>query len=102
MIGHRAIYHDGWRAVCPWPGPCSPKRARLRRADHEEKLPELDAKGWELYDVAKDFAETHNVAVQNRARLIEMIALWYVEAGKYNVLPIEAAARRGSPTRDRS
>ena len=19
--GHRAIYHDGWRAVCPWPGP---------------------------------------------------------------------------------
>ena len=21
MIGHRAIYHDGWRAVCPWPGP---------------------------------------------------------------------------------
>ena len=21
MFGHRAIYHDGWRAVCPWPGP---------------------------------------------------------------------------------
>ena len=21
MIGHRSIYHDGWRAVCPWPGP---------------------------------------------------------------------------------
>ena len=21
MLGHRAIYHDGWRAVCPWPGP---------------------------------------------------------------------------------
>jgi arylsulfatase A-like enzyme len=20
MFGHRAIYHDGWRAVCPWPG----------------------------------------------------------------------------------
>ena len=19
-LGHRAIYHDGWRAVCPWPG----------------------------------------------------------------------------------
>ena len=19
MMGHRAIYHDGWRAVCPWP-----------------------------------------------------------------------------------
>ena len=21
MMGHRAIYHDGWRAVCPVPGP---------------------------------------------------------------------------------
>jgi len=21
MLGHRAIYYDGWRAVCPWPGP---------------------------------------------------------------------------------
>ena len=20
MMGHRSIYHDGWRAVCPWPG----------------------------------------------------------------------------------
>jgi arylsulfatase A-like enzyme len=20
MLGHRAIDHDGWRAVCPWPG----------------------------------------------------------------------------------
>ena len=21
MLGHRSVYHDGWRAVCPWPGP---------------------------------------------------------------------------------
>ena len=21
MLGHRTIYHDGCRAVCPWPGP---------------------------------------------------------------------------------
>jgi arylsulfatase A-like enzyme len=20
MMGHRSLYHDGWRAVCPWPG----------------------------------------------------------------------------------
>ena len=31
----------------------------------------------------EDFAENHNVAGQNRAKLIEMIAMWYVEAGKY-------------------
>lgn len=21
MMGHRSLYHNGWRAVCPWPGP---------------------------------------------------------------------------------
>ena len=62
----------------------------LRRADRKDKLTELDAKGWELYHVDQDFAENHNVAAENRAKLIEMIATWYVEAGKYNVLPIDS------------
>ena len=36
MFGHRSIYHDGWRAVCPWPG-TSFKEAGciLRRADRQ-------------------------------------------------------------------
>ena len=21
MVGHRSLYHDGWRSVCLWPGP---------------------------------------------------------------------------------
>ena len=37
-----------------------------------------------------DFAENHNLAADNRDKLIEMIATWYVEAGKYNVLPIDS------------
>jgi arylsulfatase len=49
----------------------------------------LDEKGWELYHVEKDFAENHNVAAQHRARLTELITQWYVEAGKYDVLPID-------------
>jgi arylsulfatase len=43
--------------------------------------------------VDDDFAENHDVSAENRAKLIEMIAQWYVEAGKYNVLPIDG---RGS------
>ena len=39
---------------------------------------------------------------EHRDKLIEMIALWYVEAGKYDVLPIDAAARRASSTSGRS
>jgi hypothetical protein len=57
-----------------------------------EELTELDANGWQLYHVAEDFAETNNLAGDpaQRARLIEMIGQWYVEAGKYNVLPIDS------------
>ncbi|MGL4649872.1 MAG: sulfatase-like hydrolase/transferase, partial [Caldilineaceae bacterium] len=93
MIGHRAIYNDGWRAVCPWPGTSFAEAGMpFGTPISAEGLTELDAHGWELYHVAEDFAETHNVAAENRAKLIEMIATWYVEAGKHNVLPIDGRA----------
>ncbi|WP_354645240.1 arylsulfatase [Kitasatospora camelliae] len=92
MFGHRAIDHDGWRAVCPWPGP------NFTEAEHAfgdpitmADLDDLDAHHWELYHVAEDVAETRNLAEEHRSKLIEMIALWYVEAGKYNVLPIDGS-----------
>jgi arylsulfatase len=53
-------------------------------------LTELDAKGWELYHVDEDFAETKNLADKEKARLMAMIGMWYNEAGKYNVLPIDS------------
>ena len=63
MIGNRALYHNGWRAVCPWPGPS------FAEAEHvfgspitADMLVELDAKGWELYHLEKDWTETENVA----------------------------------------
>jgi arylsulfatase len=91
MFGHRSIYHQGWRAVCPWPG-TSFKEAGIGFGTPitAEKLTELDAKHWELYNIEKDFAENHDVAGKFRDKLIEMIATWYVEAGKYHVLPIDS------------
>jgi arylsulfatase A-like enzyme len=101
MMGHRAIYHDGWRAVCPWPGPSFTEAGKgFGEPISAATLTELDAKGWELYHVDQDFAENHNVAAENRAKLIEMIAQWYVEAGKYNVLPVDGrGAIRGADER---
>jgi arylsulfatase len=91
MFGHRSIYHDGWRAVCPWPGTSFTESGLEFGAPIDaKKLTELDAKGWELYHIEKDFTETHNLAGTERAKLIEMIGMWYVEAGKYNVLPIDS------------
>jgi arylsulfatase A-like enzyme len=95
MIGHRSIYHDGWRAVCPWPGTSFTESGRqFGTPIPSETLSVLDATGWELYHVAKDFAENHDVAAENRRRLIEMIAQWYVEAGKYNVLPVDGRGQQ--------
>lgn len=91
MMGHRSIYHDGWRAVCPWPGPSFTEAGLFFGAPiDKDKLAELDATGWELYNIEKDVAENHNIAAENRPKLIEMIATWYVEAGKYNVLPVDS------------
>ena len=62
MLGHRSIYHDGWRAVCPWPGPSFAEAGTgFGNPISAEKLTELDANNWELYHVAEDFAENHNV-----------------------------------------
>src|SRR4051794_6820706 len=91
MMGHRSIYHDGWRAVCPWPGPSFTEAGLPFGApmDHQ-RLTELDGEGWELYHVEEDVAEKHDLAADHRDKLIELISLWYVEAGKYDVLPIDS------------
>ncbi len=91
MLGHRAIYHYGWRAVCPWPGPSFAEagmvlgsRSRLRRFP-------AGRHGLGACHVAEDFAENHNVAAEHRDRLIAMIGTWYVEAGKYGVMPVDGS-----------
>jgi arylsulfatase len=92
MLGHRAIYHDGWRAVCPWPGPSFTESGLgFGEPISAARLTELDATSWELYHVEEDFAENHNVAEQHRDRLIALIGMWYVQAGKYDVLPVDGS-----------
>jgi arylsulfatase len=92
MFAHRSIYHDGWRAVCPLPGTSFRESGSFFGAITltEDMLRDLDAKNWELYDLSKDPTETTDLAASNRPKLIEMIALWYTEAGKYNVFPLDS------------
>jgi arylsulfatase A-like enzyme len=97
MFGHRSIYHDGWRAVCPWPGPNFTEAAKKGRAFGSpipnQVLADIEAHEWELYHIDTDFSECHNLAAENRDKLIEMIGRWWTEAGKYNVLPIDGDVR---------
>ena len=54
MMGHRSLYHDGWRAVCLWPGPSFTEAGKtFGEPISADTLTELDAKGWELYHVEK-------------------------------------------------
>jgi len=93
MFATRAIDHDGWRAVCGFPGPSYAEGAAKGRKLGDEITPEvlddLDANGWELYHITEDPAEVHNLADQHPEKLQEMIARWYVEAGKHKVLPLD-------------
>lgn len=95
MFGHRSIYHEGWKAVCPYPGPSLAEGAALGHPFGtkitEAILDELEAHDWELYDLATDPAECHNVASDFPAKLAEMRDLWWSEADRFGVLPISSS-----------
>ena len=95
MFGHRSIYHDGWRAVCPWPGPSFAEAAKKGRqfgsVITNEVLLDIERNDWELYHVEEDYAECHNLAAEHRDKVVEMIGRWWAEAGKYNVMPIDGS-----------
>ncbi|MBV8980333.1 MAG: arylsulfatase [Acidimicrobiia bacterium] len=75
MFGCRAIYHDGWKAVVYHP--------------IQFDQPGLDKVPWELYHVATDPAETEDLAEREPERLAQMDELWWREAERNNVLPLD-------------
>jgi arylsulfatase len=82
MLGSRAIYHDGWKAVTFHPvGP-------MYNDGLNPNAP-FDDDVWELYHVAADLSETKNLAGAEPERLAAMIALWWEEAERNDVLPLD-------------
>jgi arylsulfatase len=82
MLGSRAIYHDGWKAVTFKP------LARMYSDDDDPDAP-FDDDVWELYHVAEDFSECHDVASEHPERLRELVDLWWTEAERNHVLPLD-------------
>jgi arylsulfatase A-like enzyme len=79
MFANRAIYHDGWVActtppIVPW---------------EMGKDIDVNAYAWELYHVSEDFSQANNLAEKEPAKLKELQELFWTEAEKYNVLPID-------------
>jgi len=112
MFGNRAIYSNGWRANCGYPGPSYAEGAAKGRKFGglitNEVLDELETSGWELYHTDEDPAECHELAAEHPEKLRELVSLWWAEAGKYKVLPIDGSvfersvAERPQLTRERS
>src|SRR6516164_1907775 len=50
---------------------------------------DFDKDKWELYDIANDFSEGADVSAQNPDKLKELQDMFWVEAEKYNVLPLD-------------
>jgi arylsulfatase len=75
MLGCQAIYHDGWKAV----------------TYHQIQLdrPGLGKAPWELYHVATDASECDDKAEAEPAKLDELVRLWWAEAERNNVLPLD-------------
>lgn len=92
MFGHRSIYHEGWKAVCPYPGPSLAEGAERGHPFGtyltEAILDQLEAEDWELYHLDTDPAECHDLAASEPERLAELVALWWAEAERYGALPI--------------
>ena len=82
MFGDHAIYHDGWIASTkvmrpPW------VIAGGLGAD-PATFP------WELYDLNKDWTQSEDVAAKYPEKLKELQDIFWKEAKKYQVLPLDA------------
>ncbi|WP_436175679.1 arylsulfatase [Mesorhizobium sp. LjNodule214] len=85
MFGERALYHDGWIASTV------PFRAPWNGTAPDPKDVVNDAK-WELYDLTTDWTQNNDVAAANPTKLTELQDMFWIEAAKYQVLPLDASA----------
>ena len=82
MLGNRAIYHDGWvatttPATLPW---------ELSSA----KPPDvISGYKWELYNAKEDPTQFDDLAARMPDKLKQMQDLFYAEAAKHDVLPLD-------------
>jgi arylsulfatase A-like enzyme len=72
MFGNRGIWVDGWKAVT-----------------HHTPGTEYDEAEWELYHLENDFSEARNLVRAQPDKLRQMVDVWWREAGRYDVLPLD-------------
>ena len=82
MLGNRAIYHEGWvAATTPANLPWAPSTATPPDV--------ITGYKWELYNVMEDPTQSNDLAAAMPDKLKQMQDLFYSEAKKYDVLPLD-------------
>jgi len=82
MLGSRAIQLDGWRAhvgAPNWPS------GEPTTAEYLDKAP------WMLFNLNEDFSEADDVADKHPAKLEQLKQLWFIQASKYKVFPVDSS-----------
>ncbi|HTZ70525.1 MAG TPA: arylsulfatase [Acetobacteraceae bacterium] len=79
VFGNRGIYDHGWFASAKLADPWQVNRDTL----------DPDKVKWELYDLTTDFTQDHDLAEKYPAKLEQMRELWWAEAARNNVLPLD-------------
>ncbi len=74
MMGTRALWYEGWKAVA---------------FHHVNSGGNFDQDVWQLYNLSADVSESHDLASVYPMIVKSMEERWWVEAGKYNVLPLD-------------
>ena len=75
MLGSRAIWHDGWKAVTTHP--------TISGWSH------FNDDTWELYHTDVDRSELHDLAAEHPDQVREMVNLWFAEAGANGAFPLD-------------
>ena len=76
---NRGIYHDGWMASAMSFQPWQSVRGAF----------DPDQQTWELYNIEEDFSQANDLASADPAKLRQMQDLWWAEAARHNVLPLD-------------
>ncbi len=84
VVGSRAIVHDGWKATTDHVGPQITVERERVPGSHD-----FAADRWALFHLDTDFAEAHDLADRHPEKVAELERLWWHEAGRNQVLPLD-------------
>jgi arylsulfatase A-like enzyme len=87
MMAHRALWAEGWKLVTVHKSIAFNYSFGLMGEESHDG--DYDADRWELYRIDEDFSEVHDLAGEYPEKVKELLDLWWAEAEKHQVLPLD-------------